>query len=160
MRLVRGGSERAAYSEACDFGCVEASTLRRLRWLCRGRTRGKARSMAKVRRCCSEALTVQGAWWERASPDQQASGAFTWDPSSGGELQVTGFFHDGSGSRSNWRGDVLYGVAEQAEFTLIDCREVGLTMQSPGVMRQRLHPFGGILVGAMVPDVTQPVLIG
>jgi antitoxin (DNA-binding transcriptional repressor) of toxin-antitoxin stability system len=112
--------------------------------------------MAKVRRC-SEAFTVQGAWWEPASPDQQASGAFTWDPSSGGELQLTGFFHDGSGSRSNWRGDVLYGVAEQAEFTLIDCREVGFTMQSPGVMRQRLHPFGGVLVGAMVPNVTQPV---
>jgi Apea-like HEPN/ApeA N-terminal domain 1 len=55
------------------------------------------------------------------------------------------------------RGDVLHGVAEQDEFTLIDCREVAFTLQSPGVLRQRLHPFGGVLVGAMVSDVTQPV---
>jgi hypothetical protein len=71
-----------------------------------------------------------------------------------------GFFHDESGSHSNWRGDVLHGVAEQDEFTLIDCREVGFTFQSPGVMRQRLHPFGGVLVGAMVPDVTKPAFDG
>lgn len=79
------------------------------------------------------------------------------DPSSGGDLQVMGFFHDESGSRSNWQADVLHGVAEQDEFTLIDCREVAFLLQSPGVMKQRLHPFGGVLVGAMVPDVTQPI---
>jgi hypothetical protein len=113
--------------------------------------------MGKVRRCCSEAFTVQGAWWEPANPDQQVSGSFTWDPSSGGELHLMGFFHDESGSHSNWRGDVLHGVAEQDAFTLIDCREVGFTFQTTGVLRQRLHPFGGGLVGATVPDVTQPV---
>jgi ApeA N-terminal domain 1 len=118
--------------------------------------RKEADQVGKVRRCCSEAFTVQGAWWEPASPDQQASGSFTWDPSSGGELDLMGFFHDESGSHSNWRG-VLHGVAEQDEFTLIDCREVAFTFQSPGVLRQRLHPFGGVLVGVMVPDVKQPV---
>jgi ApeA N-terminal domain 1 len=112
--------------------------------------------MAKVRRCCSEAFTVQGAWWEPATPDQQASGSFIWDPRSGGELHLTGFFHDGSGSPGNWRGDVVHGVAEQDEFTLIDCREMHFTLQSPGVTRQRIDPFGGVLVGAAVPDVTQP----
>jgi ApeA N-terminal domain 1 len=112
--------------------------------------------MSKTRRC-SEAFTVQGVWWEPANPAQQLSGSFAWDPGSGGELHLVGFFHDESGSRANWRADVLHGVAEQDAFTLIDCRETGFTLPATGVARQRVHPFGGVLVGATVPDVTQPV---
>jgi hypothetical protein len=60
--------------------------------------------MAKVRRRCSEAFIVQGAWWEPANPDQQLTGALTWSPDSGGELDLLGFFHDDSGTLGNWRG--------------------------------------------------------
>jgi hypothetical protein len=43
---------------------------------------------------------------------QDLSGVFTWKPDSGGELDLVGFFHDESGTRGNWRADVLHGVAE------------------------------------------------
>jgi hypothetical protein len=113
--------------------------------------------MAKVRRRCSEAFTVQGAWREPANPDQQLTGALTWSPDSGGELDLLGFFHDDSGTLGNWRADVLHGVAEGDEFTLINCREMGSTLPSAGLNRQRVRPSDGVLAGVLVPDVAQPV---
>jgi ApeA N-terminal domain 1 len=113
--------------------------------------------MAKARRRCSEAFIVQGAWWEPANSDQQLTGAFTWSPDSGGELDVLGFFHDDSGTLGDWRADVLHGVAEGDEFTLINCGEIGSTLPSAGVNRQRIRANDGVLAGALIPDVGQLV---
>ncbi len=113
--------------------------------------------MAGTRRCCSEAFTVQGAWWDPTNPTQSLGGLFSWEPDSGGELDLAGSFHNESGTHGNWRADVLHGVAEGDEFTLVNCAEAGSTLPSAGVNRQRIRVFGGVLVGAIVPDVAKPV---
>jgi hypothetical protein len=113
--------------------------------------------MAKPTRRCSEAFTVQGAWWDAAEPSTQLSGTLTWDPRSGAELELVGLFHQGNGPVGDWRSPILHGAAERDEFTLVNCAEMGFHLQSPGVPTQRIRAFGGVLVGAMVPDVTQSV---
>src|SRR5574341_4252 len=108
-------------------------------------------------RRCSEAFTVQGLWWEPTNPEKQLTGSFVWDPGSGGELHLVGSFDEESGTVDRRRGYVVHGGAERDMFTLVDCRNAGFTFEAPGVRRQRLLPLGGVLVGATVSDVAQPV---
>ncbi len=112
--------------------------------------------MSRTRRC-SEAFTAQGAWWDPSEPERQLAGVLRWDPTSGGELELVGFFPAENGVMGDWRGDVLHGVADRDEFTLINCAEMGFQIQTPGVATQRIRPFDGVLVGARIPDVSQPM---
>jgi len=94
----------------------------------------------------NERRTLTGHWWLPGTPDESHAGFLTYDPESGIELTLVGGFEDRiirqdgpsafavlEGSRT-W--EVLHGVADNREVTLLDClathsQSFGLGFEGP-----------------------------
>jgi hypothetical protein len=94
----------------------------------------------------NERVTWTGHWWLPGTPDESHAGFLTYDPESGLELTLVGGFEDRiirqdgpsafavlEGSRT-W--EVLHGVADNREVTLLDClathsQSFGLGFEGP-----------------------------
>ena len=95
----------------------------------------------------NEAAEWQGLWWLPDAPDEQVPGVLRYDGKGGLSLSLIGAFEErifqqlAPGVKDELEGlrvwDVIYGVAQQREITLLGCvpirsrRSIGARVESP-----------------------------
>ena len=85
-----------------------------------------------------EELNLEGVFWLETMPDDQVAGRLTFDAVNGAELDLIGSFHSLQKLFNELERPVrIHGIAGGNLLTLVDCLRTNLSMQVPGIARER-----------------------
>ena len=105
-------------------------------------------------------LEIEGLFWLSSNPDDKVAGRLRFDAVNGAELNLIGSFHGLPTSGPHSISDVFFrldapvrvlGIAGRKLLTLEHCKHAGITLESPGLVRERYWPRI-VLAGAHFED--------